>query len=234
MKEEGILTPDPKRAQRRLLSRYYPPKDFDITPYAAEGAAKFRAELALTDRTPASSGPRSKNAGERSSLRSTPHTPTTNPPKPIHRIHKMSLDPGTLTTLTGIDRVTAVAAHIESLPQDMPGKRIRAEPVAALYEQSLPRTLIRGQGPPRRPLPRARRPDVYLAPRPRPLPLPRPRRRTSPRHHRADDRTQPSKNLDLLTLSLIPYPLSPTNRNLNMFGDAMRDLLDPRLRGSER
>ena len=39
----------------------------------------------------------------------------------------MSLDPGTLTTLIGIDRVTAVAAHIESLPQDMPGKRIRAD-----------------------------------------------------------------------------------------------------------
>ena len=34
------------------------------------------------------------------------------------------------------------------------GKYIRAEPVASLYEQSLPRTLIRGPCPPRRPLPR--------------------------------------------------------------------------------
>ena len=52
------------------------------------------------------------------------------------------------------------------------GKYIRAEPVASLYEQSLPRTLIRGPRPPRRPLPRPRRPDVYLERRPRPLPLP--------------------------------------------------------------
>ena len=52
------------------------------------------------------------------------------------------------------------------------GKQIRAEPVAALYEQSLPRTPIRGPRPPRRPLPRPRRPDVYLDPRPRPRPTP--------------------------------------------------------------
>ena len=52
------------------------------------------------------------------------------------------------------------------------GKYVRAEPVASLYEQSLPRTLIRGPRPPRRPIPRPRRPDVYLDRRPRPLPLP--------------------------------------------------------------
>ena len=85
------------------------------------------------------------------------------------------------------------------------GKYIRAEPVAALYEQSLPRTPIRGPRPPRRPLPHARRPDVYLDPRPRPIPLPRPRRRPSPRHHRANDRPQPHH--DLVT----PQPHPTTN-----------------------
>ena len=35
------------------------------------------------------------------------------------------------------------------------GKYIRAEPVASLYEQSLPRTPIRGTRPPRRPIPPA-------------------------------------------------------------------------------
>ena len=75
------------------------------------------------------------------------------------------------------------------------GKQIRAEPVAALYEQSLPRTPIRGKSPPRRPLPRARRPDVYLDPRPRPLPLPRPRRRPGPRRHRPHPQPQPHQLL---------------------------------------
>ena len=72
------------------------------------------------------------------------------------------------------------------------------------------RPLRAGASPPRRPLPRARRPDVYLDPRPRPLPLPRPRRRPRPRHHRADARTQPRQNLGLLTLFPIPYILPPT------------------------
>ena len=71
------------------------------------------------------------------------------------------------------------------------GKYVRAEPVAALYEQSLPRTLIRGPRPPRRPLPRPRRPDVYLDRRPRPIPLPRPRRRPRPRRHPAHPKPQP-------------------------------------------
>ena len=44
--EAGILTPDPN-APKRDYSRHFPPKDFDMTPYAAEGAAKFRAANAL-------------------------------------------------------------------------------------------------------------------------------------------------------------------------------------------
>ena len=44
--EAGILTPDPN-APKGDYSRYFPPKDFDMTPYAAEGAAKFRADNAL-------------------------------------------------------------------------------------------------------------------------------------------------------------------------------------------
>ena len=75
------------------------------------------------------------------------------------------------------------------------GKQIRAEPVAALYEQSLPRTPIRGPSPPRRTLPRPRRPDVYLDARPRSLPLPRPRRRPSPRRHRPHPQPQPHQLL---------------------------------------
>ena len=71
------------------------------------------------------------------------------------------------------------------------GKYVRAEPVAALYEQSLPRTLIRGPRPPRRPIPCPRRPDVYLDRRPRPIPLPRPRRRPRPRRHPAHPKPQP-------------------------------------------
>ena len=39
----------------------------------------------------------------------------------------MSLNPETPTTLTGIERVNATAAHIESLPQDMRGEYIRAD-----------------------------------------------------------------------------------------------------------
>ena len=85
------------------------------------------------------------------------------------------------------------------------GKQIRAEPVAALYEQSLPRTPIRGPSPPRRPLPRTRRPDVYLDARPRPLPLPRPRRRPGPRRHRPHPQPQPHQLLvNPQTLNLIP------------------------------
>ena len=84
------------------------------------------------------------------------------------------------------------------------GKYIRAEPVASLYEQSLPRTLIRGPRPPRRPLPGPRRPDVYLERRPRPLPLSRPRRRPSPRRHPAHP--QPKPHHDLVK----PYSLSLT------------------------
>ena len=71
------------------------------------------------------------------------------------------------------------------------GKYVRAEPVAALYEQSLPRTLIRGPRPPRRPIPCPRRPDVYLDRRPRPIPLPRPRRRPRPRRHPAHPKPKP-------------------------------------------
>ena len=44
--EAGILTPDPN-APKGDYSRYFPPKDFDMTPYADEGAAKFRADNAL-------------------------------------------------------------------------------------------------------------------------------------------------------------------------------------------
>ena len=85
------------------------------------------------------------------------------------------------------------------------GKYVRAEPVAALYEQSLPRTPIRGTRPPRRSLPRPRRPDVYLERRPRPLPLSRPRRRPGPRRHRPNPRPQPNHDL----VNPTPYPLHP-------------------------
>ena len=71
------------------------------------------------------------------------------------------------------------------------GKFVRAEPVASLYEQSLPRTPIRGPRTPRRPVPIPRRPDVYLDARPRPIPLTRPRRRPSPRHHQPRPRAHP-------------------------------------------
>ena len=46
MIEEGILTPDPN-APPIDISAYRMPKDFDITPYAAEEAAAFRAEIEL-------------------------------------------------------------------------------------------------------------------------------------------------------------------------------------------
>ena len=46
MKDEGILTPDPNRPKLDT-SKYRMPKDFDPTPYAAEEAAKFRAEIEL-------------------------------------------------------------------------------------------------------------------------------------------------------------------------------------------
>ena len=46
MIDEGILTPDPN-APPIDISAYRMPKDFDITPYAAEEAAAFRAEIEL-------------------------------------------------------------------------------------------------------------------------------------------------------------------------------------------
>ena len=46
MIDEGILTPDPN-ASPIDISAYRMPKDFDITPYAAEEAAAFRAEIEL-------------------------------------------------------------------------------------------------------------------------------------------------------------------------------------------
>ena len=105
-------------------------------------------------------------------------------------------------------RSTLKAAVPRTLPykgiKARSGKRIRAEPVAALYEQSLPRTPIRGPRPPRRPLPRPRRPDVYLDPRPRPLPLPRPRRRPGPRRHRPNPQPQPHQLLVTTTHTVIP------------------------------
>ena len=46
MIDKGILTPDPN-ASPIDISAYRMPKDFDITPYAAEEAAAFRAEIEL-------------------------------------------------------------------------------------------------------------------------------------------------------------------------------------------
>ena len=85
------------------------------------------------------------------------------------------------------------------------GKYVRAEPVAALYEQSLPRTLIRGPRPPRRPIPSPRRPDVYLDRRPRPIPLPRPRRRPRTCRHPAHPKPKPPH----LLVNPKPCTLSP-------------------------
>ena len=45
----------------------------------------------------------------------------------------MAIDVGTLTTLTGIDRVNAIAAHVETLPQDQRGPTTRA------YQRRLPK-----------------------------------------------------------------------------------------------
>ena len=53
----------------------------------------------------------------------------------------MSLDPETPTTLTGIERVNATAAHIESLPQDMRGEYIRADALAELFIDRNPITI---------------------------------------------------------------------------------------------
>ena len=44
----------------------------------------------------------------------------------------MAIDVDTLTTLTGIDRVDAIAAHVETLPQDLRGSTTRA------YQRNLP------------------------------------------------------------------------------------------------
>ena len=46
MIDKGILTPDPN-ASPIDISAYRMPKDFDITPYAAEEAAAFKAEIEL-------------------------------------------------------------------------------------------------------------------------------------------------------------------------------------------
>ena len=95
------------------------------------------------------------------------------------------------------------------------GKYIRAEPVAALYEQSLPRTLIRGPSPPHRPLPPARRPDVHLEPKRPSQPLPRPRRRPRPRHHRADDRPNPSQNLVTFPIVTLACPICHSSEDMS-------------------
>ena len=57
------------------------------------------------------------------------------------------------------------------------------------------RPLRTRKSPPRRPLPRPRRPDVHLDPRRGTLPLPRPRRRPSPRRHPAHPKPQPHQLL---------------------------------------
>ncbi len=46
MKDEGIITPDPN-ARPIDLSKYMPPDDFDLTPYAEEEGAAFLAEVRL-------------------------------------------------------------------------------------------------------------------------------------------------------------------------------------------
>ncbi len=46
MKDEGELNPDPNRPKIDI-SKYMPPDDFDLTPYAKEEAAKFWEEINL-------------------------------------------------------------------------------------------------------------------------------------------------------------------------------------------
>ena len=78
MEDEGILTPDPNGSPIDI-SNYRMPKDFDSTPYEEEEAASFRAEIKLRLERQ-KQWPESKNAGERSSPKSTRPTPkTTNP-----------------------------------------------------------------------------------------------------------------------------------------------------------
>ena len=119
-----------------------------------------------------------------------------------------------------------VKIHPQELRRANPALQGHQGPPRQVHPRRTRRRPLRaGPSPPRRPLPPARRPDVYLDSRPRSLQLPRPRRRPRPRHHRANHRPQPSQNLDLTpyTLNLTPYPLHPKPYSLRALVNRLAD-----------